>query len=72
MDLYRVVITDSKAGWGSRINFSLSPQDKSVVDRLGQVPSDWNFDLVVNDGLRVEQFAIKFPVLSGRILTLIL
>ena len=57
LDLYRVVITDSKAGYLGRINFNLSPQDKFIVDRLGQVPSDWYFDLQLQDG-RVDELAI--------------
>lgn len=60
LDLYRVVITDSKAGYLGRINFNLSPQDKFIVDRLGQVPSDWYFDLSLQDG-RVDELAIQIP-----------
>lgn len=56
LDLYRVVINNSKAGWG-RINLCLSPQDKFVVDRLGQVPSDWYFDLVFLEG-ELDDFAV--------------
>ena len=60
LDLYRVVIKESDVGQTGSINFNLSPQDKFVVDRLGQVPSDWLFDLVLITG-EVTDFSIKIP-----------
>ena len=60
LDLYRVVINETDAGQTGSINLNLSPQDKFVVDRLGHVPSDWSFDLVLIEG-EMTDFSIKIP-----------
>ena len=54
------MIKESDVGQTGSINFNLSPQDKFVVDRLGHVPSDWLFDLVLIAG-EMEDFSIKVP-----------
>ena len=56
VNLYKDFIHDDQPA----LNLHLSPRDKFVVDRLGEVPDDWEFDVNWDWGV-LEEFSIKVP-----------
>ena len=44
----------------TRLDLEISKRDKFVVNRLGQVPDDWEFCLLFNRG-ELDDFLVKFP-----------
>lgn len=67
LDLYRDFIHEDQAAF----NLYLSPEDKFVVDRLGQVPSDWLFALNYDWG-ELSEFSIQVPGYEWETLHLLL